>query len=279
MAEIFDGRKLSERMEREIISELDSLGNPELRLHTILIGENEGSEIYIKMKEKSLARIGGSLFVHRFSSSVKPEDVTALIKELNSDPSVHGIMIELPLHSGFNIREFSSLIDPLKDVDCLNPENIGLLLQGNPRFSPPTPSAVMRIIKESGAGLKGAEVCVINHSPSVGRPLSMLLLNENATVHICHVFTRNLKERTKNADIVVVAAGVPSLIRADMIKEGAVIIDVGMNRVKGKIAGDVDFEGVSKKASFITPVPGGVGPVTRYTLLENLLKAYELGLR
>ena len=275
MVKIFDGRKLAEHMEREIRSELDSLGNPELHLHTVFIGNNEGSETYIRMKERSLARIGGSLSVHRFAPSGGAKEVAELIEELNASPSVHGIMIELPLPQGFDIHEFSPIIDPFKDVDCLNPQNIGLLLQGNPRFPPPTPSAVMRIIRESGAVLKGAEVCVVNHSPSVGRPLSMLLLNENATVHICHVFTKNLGEHTRNADILVLAAGVPSLIKADMVKEGAVVIDVGMNRVGAKIVGDVDFEEVSEKVSFITPVPGGVGPVTRYTLLENLLKAYK----
>lgn len=277
MAEIFDGRRLSEQMEQEIKSELKKLGDPELTLHSILIGENEGSEIYIRMKEKSLARIGGSLSVHRFPSDVEINRVIALIKNLNSDDSVHGIMVELPLPSGMEIHDFSSRISPEKDVDCINPENVGLIIQGKPRFSPPTASAVMRILGESGTELKGAEVCVVNHSPSIGRPLSMMLLNENATVHVCHVFTKELKRHTESADVIVVAAGVPSLIKADMVKEGAVIIDVGMNRVGEKVTGDVDFDEVSKKASFITPVPGGVGPVTRYTLLENLLIAYREG--
>ncbi len=279
MARVFDGKELSGAIENEIKRRLESLGNPELHLHALFIGDNEGSEIYIGMKEKSLKRIGGKIFVHRFSSSTTVAEIVHRIRKLNIDPEVHGIMVELPLPKGFEVSEFSSKIDPIKDVDCAHPENIGLLLQGNPRFSPPTPSAVMKIIRESGVQLEGAEVCVVNHSPSVGRPLAMLLLNENATVHICHVFTKDLKKHTEEADIIVVAAGVPGLIKSEMVNEGAVVVDVGMNRVNGKVVGDVDFKAVSEKASFITPVPGGVGPVTRYTLLENLVKAYEMGMK
>ncbi len=279
MVRIFDGKELSGAIEKEIKRRLAALGNPELHLHTILIGDNEGSEIYIRMKERSLKRIGGKIFVHRFPSSSTVAEIVQHIRKLNSDPEVHGIMMELPLPGGFEVSDFSSEIDPAKDIDCFHPENVGLVLQGNPRFSPPTPSAVMRVIRESGTEPKGAEVCVVNHSPSVGRPLAMLLLNENATVHICHVFTKNLKKHTEEADVIVVAAGVPGLIKAEMVKEGAVVVDVGMNRVNGKVVGDVDFNAVSEKAHFITPVPGGVGPVTRYTLLENLVKAYESGMK
>ncbi len=276
MAEIFDGKGFARRIEESIKDRLESLGNPVLRLHTILIGDNEGSRIYIRMKEKSLRRLGGELHVHEFPSDAEKTEILKRIRELNRDRDVHGIMLELPLPPGHRISDYSMEISPLKDVDCLHPENMGLVLQGAPRFTPPTPMAVMKIIHESGIGLKGAEVCVVNHSPSVGRPLAMLLLNENATVHVCHVFTKDLKEHTEKADVLVVAAGVPGLIKADMVKDDAVVIDVGMNRVQGRVSGDVDFDAVKEKASFITPVPGGVGPVTRYTLLENLMKAYEM---
>ena len=276
MVEIFDGKALAKSIETEIRRRLEALGNPELKLHTIFIGDNEGSEIYIKIKEKSLKRLGGKLYVHRFPEDVEPEKVIERIEELNNDTDVHGIMLELPLLKGHRLSDYSLRINPMKDVDSLHPENIGMVLQGIPRFYPPTPWAVMRILKSSGMELKGSEVCVVNHSPSIGRPLAMLLLSENVTVHVCHVFTRNLKEHSVRADAIVVAAGVPGLIKEDMVKEGATVIDVGMNRRNGKIVGDVDFENVKEKAGFITPVPGGVGPVTRYTLFENLLRAYEM---
>ena len=276
MAEIFNGKNFARRIEQSIKERLGELGNPELHLHTILIGDNEGSKIYIGIKEKSLKRLGGALTVHEFPENADKDEIIGKIRELNERDDVDGIMVELPLPKGHRISDYSMEIGPVKDVDCLHPENIGMVLQGRPRFNPPTPSAVMKIIHSSGVDLKGSEVCVINHSPSIGRPLAMLLLNENATVHVCHVFTRNLKEHTERANVMVVAAGVPSLITEDMVKEGAVVVDVGMNRLNGKVVGDVDFEGVKEKAGFITPVPGGVGPVTRYTLFENLLKAYEL---
>ncbi len=276
MARIFDGKRLASDIEKEIRRELEALGNPSLNLHTIFIGSNEGSEIYIRMKKRSLEGIGGRLFVHSFPSDTELSSVLETIGELNADSDVHGIMVELPLPDGWNMAEISPHISENKDVDVQNPANIGRILQGKPLFVPPTPMAIMRIIEESGTELKGSEVCIINHSASIGRPLAMLLLNENATVHVCHVFTKDTAEHSRNADIIVVAAGVPGLITADMVKEGAVVIDVGMNRVNGKVVGDVDFDAVKEKASFITPVPGGVGPVTRYTLLSNLLKAYEM---
>jgi methylenetetrahydrofolate dehydrogenase (NADP+)/methenyltetrahydrofolate cyclohydrolase len=276
MAEIFDGNGFAKSIEKSLKERLDALGNPELNLHTIFIGNNVGSEIYIRIKEKSLKRLGGRIHVHRFPDSSKRNEIIDKIEELNQDKDVHGIMLELPLPKGHRISDYSVRINPMKDIDSLHPENIGMVLQGIPRFYPPTPSAVMKILDKSGMELKGAEICVVNHSPSIGRPLSMLLLEKNATVHICHVFTKNLKEHTYRADAIVVAAGVPKLITADMVKDGVVVIDVGMNRVNGNVVGDVDFENVKKKAGFITPVPGGVGPVTRYTLFENLLKAYEM---
>lgn len=276
-AEIFDGNRYARGIEERIRERLSSLGNPVLSLHTIMIGNNAGSEAYINIKKRSLERLGGSLSVCRFSADSEKDAVLDAIQELNSDKDVHGIMVELPFPGNFEISDFSGIIDPKKDVDCINPENMGLLLQGKPRFAAPTPLAVMKILEYSGIELKGAEVCVVNHSTSIGRPLSMLLLDRGATVHICHVFTKGLKKHTLEADVIIVAAGVPSLIRAEMVKESAVVIDVGMNRVNGKLTGDVDFDAVSGLASFITPVPGGVGPVTRYTLFENLLKAYEMG--
>ena len=276
MARIFDGKRFSEQIEKNILESLGELGKPSLNLHTIFIGENTGSEIYLRMKERSLKRIGGTLTVHRFPETANPDTVISEIESLNNDPDTHGIMIELPLPGGWDVSAISSAISPDKDVDVQNPLNIGRIVQGRALFVPPTPMAIMKVLDESGIELMGTEVCVVNHSVSIGRPVSLLLLQRNATVHICHVFTKNLGKHSANADILIVAAGVPDLIRADMVKEGSVIIDVGMNRVNGKVTGDVDFDAVGEKAAFITPVPGGIGPVTRYTLLSNLLKAYEM---
>ncbi len=276
MARIFDGNSFASAIERDMLKRLEELGKPSLNLHSIFIGDNRGSEIYIKMKRNSLKRIGGRLMVHNFEESAPLSEILSKIRELNERNDVHGIMIELPLPRGLDTYALLSEVTPEKDVDAQNPVNVGRILKGNPLFVPPTPMAVMMILNESGIELKGSEVCIINHSPSVGRPLAMLLLEENATVHVCHVFTKDIGKHSRECDAIIVAAGVPGLVKKDMVKEGAVVVDVGMNRVNGKVTGDVDFDGVKEKARFITPVPGGVGPVTRYTLLSNLLKAYEM---
>ncbi len=278
MPRIFDGNGFAGSMEKSIKKRLEELGNPSLHLHSIFIGDNVGSKIYIGMKKRSLERIGGRLTVHKFSVDADEREVLDTISGLGHDDDAHGIMVELPLPDGWDMSRIASAIDEYKDIDVQNPLNVGRILQGRPLFIPPTPMAVMKILEESGIEMKGSEACIINHSPSIGRPLAMLMLNENATVHVCHVFTRDTGRHSRESDIVVSAAGVPGLIGADMVKEGAVVIDVGMNRVNGKVTGDVDFDAVREKASFITPVPGGVGPVTRYTLIGNLLRAYEMSL-
>ncbi len=240
-------------------------------LAVILVGEDPASQTYVKNKIIGCEEVGMKSLAYRLPAESTNDEVAKIIKELAEDSNVDGILIQLPLPKQLDERYLLSLIPDSKDVDGFSPNNLGLLAMNNPRTVSCTPYGVMELLASTGVELSGKHAVVIGRSNTVGKPMAMLLLNANCTVTICHSKTKNMKDITKQADILVVAIGKPKFVTEDMVKEGAIVIDVGINRVDGKLVGDVDFENVSKKASFITPVPGGVGPMTISMLLYNTL--------
>ncbi|MDE6565848.1 MAG: bifunctional methylenetetrahydrofolate dehydrogenase/methenyltetrahydrofolate cyclohydrolase FolD, partial [Clostridia bacterium] len=240
-------------------------------LAVILVGEDPASQTYVKNKIIGCEEVGMKSLSFRLPADSTNEEVAKIIKDLAVDNTVDGILIQLPLPKQLDERYLLSLIPDSKDVDGFSPNNLGLLAMNNPRTVSCTPYGVMELLASTGVSLSGKNAVVIGRSNTVGKPMAMLLLNANCTVTICHSKTQNMAEITRQADILVVAIGKPKFVTEDMVKEGAIVIDVGINRVDGKLVGDVDFENVSKKASFITPVPGGVGPMTISMLLYNTL--------
>jgi methylenetetrahydrofolate dehydrogenase (NADP+)/methenyltetrahydrofolate cyclohydrolase len=242
----------------------------------VLVGDDAASQIYVSGKQKACAEVGIRSFGHELPAATGAEDLRALVAELNAADEVDGILVQLPLPEHLDAAAMTALIDPAKDVDGLTPTNAGLLAQGNPALVPATPTGVLELLRESDTPLEGAEAVVVGRSELVGRPLAFLLLGENATVTVCHSRTRDLAATCRRADVLVAAVGRPALIGAEMVKPGATVIDVGINRTDDGVIGDVDFESVSHVARAITPVPGGVGPMTIAMLLRNTLKAAEL---
>ncbi len=240
-------------------------------LAVILVGEDPASQTYVKNKIIGCEEVGMKSLSFRLPADSTNEQVEKIIKDLAQDSAVDGILIQLPLPKQLDERYLLSLIPDSKDVDGFSPNNLGLLAMNNPRTVSCTPFGVMELLASTGVELAGKNAVVIGRSNTVGKPMAMLLLNANCTVTVCHSKTKNMAEITKQADILVVAIGKPKFVTENMVKEGAIVIDVGINRVDGKLVGDVDFENVSKKASFITPVPGGVGPMTISMLLYNTL--------
>lgn len=240
----------------------------------ILVGDDPASRVYVNNKKKACAEIGIYSEEHLLPADTAEAELLSLIDKLNADPKISGILVQLPLPDGFDEEKVINRINPKKDVDAFHPVNVGKIMIGNYDFVPCTPAGIMELIKESGIDICGKECVVVGRSNIVGKPMSMLLLHANGTVTVCHSRTKNLAEKTKNADILVAAVGIPHFVTGDMVKEGAVVIDVGINRLEnGKLTGDVDFESAEKKASAITPVPGGVGPMTIAMLMKNTLKA------
>ena len=242
-------------------------------LAVILAGEDPASAVYVRNKERSCEKVGIASRVIRLPETVEKAELLAQIDALNADPAVHGILVQLPLPRHLNEAAVLARVDPAKDVDGFHVRNAGLLLQGHPAVSPCTPKGILHMLKSAGVPLDGAHAVVVGRSNIVGKPLALLLLAENCTVTVCHSHTRNLAEITRQADILAVAVGRPGFITGDMIKPGAAVIDVGINRVDGKLRGDVDFDSAMETAGFLTPVPGGVGPMTVAMLMENTLEA------
>ena len=273
---LIDGKQVSEKCKEEIKVKIRMLEKVP-GLSVIRIGEDEASKIYVRLKHKMCEELGINFTEHHLNDTVTQEELINLITELNNDDSVDGILLQSPIPYHLNILEAFQTICPKKDVDGFSPVNVGKLVQRQDSFAPCTPLGIMRMLKEYDVQIEGKHAVVIGRSNIVGRPMAELLLNANATVTICHSKTENLKEIVKTADIVVVAIGKPQFITADMIKEGAVVVDVGINRIPNskKIVGDVDFDNVKEKCSYITPVPGGVGPMTIMTLISNVVKACE----
>lgn len=277
MAKIIDGKELARQIRDEVkreVSELAAKRGVVPKLAVVLVGDDPGSQIYVRNKEKACAEVGIVGETKRLPSTVKQGELNDLIKLLNADSSVDGILVQLPLPKGLDPEAALIEISPKKDVDGLHPMNLGKLLRGEkPFFLPCTPHGCLKMILSTGVGIKGKEAVIVGRSNIVGKPMALLLLQEHATVTICHSRTRNLKEVCLRGDILVAAVGSPSLVKGEMVKEGAVVIDVGMNRLPEKLVGDVDYESASKRAGFISPVPGGVGPMTIALLLRNTLEA------
>ncbi|AJC87490.1 bifunctional methylenetetrahydrofolate dehydrogenase/methenyltetrahydrofolate cyclohydrolase FolD [Campylobacter insulaenigrae] len=273
---LLDGKQLSNQIKDKLKNEVIELKNKGIEpcLAVILVGEDNASTTYVNSKARACEQCGIKSLVYKLDVNTTQNELFALINTLNHDDSVDGILVQLPLPKHINKDMILESISFNKDVDGFHPFNVGNLnlnLRGG--FLPCTPLGVMKLLKHYSIKLEGADVVVIGASNIVGRPMATLLLNANASVSICHIYTKDLKAYTKNADIIIVAAGCPDLLKEDMIKDGVVVVDVGINRVNGKIVGDVDFDNVSKKTSFITPVPGGVGPMTIAMLLENTIKS------
>ena len=285
-AQIIDGKQVAADMRVELKEEVAKLKEKGIvpGLGVILVGEDPASQSYVRAKERACDDIGIYSDNNRLSAETSQEELMALVEKMNKDPKINGILVQLPLPKGLNEAEVLLAIDPAKDVDGFHPVNVGKMVVGEKAFLPCTPHGVIQLLKRSGVTIEGAEVVIVGRSNIVGKPLANMLIqkkpNANATVTVCHTRTKDLAYHTKRADIVIAAAGRPNTVTADMLKEGVVVIDVGVNRVEDatkkrgyRLVGDVDFEAVKEKASFITPVPGGVGPMTITMLLYNTVES------
>ena len=272
-AVIMDGKALAEKVKAQIREKVSKLRR-QPGLAVILVGDNPASQVYVRNKERDCAQCGIMCYDYHLPQDASQEDVLDLVEKMNNYGAVDGILVQLPLPEQIDERVVLEAIAPDKDVDAFHPENVGRIMQGQAYYKPCTPAGVMEILHEYGIDPAGKHCVVVGRSNIVGKPMAMLLLHENATVTICHSRTPDLKGQCLQADILVSAVGKTGLITADMVKPGAVVIDVAMNRNEaGKLCGDVDFAAVSQVASYITPVPGGVGPMTRAMLMENTYKA------
>ena len=275
MTKIIDGKIISASVKERVKAEVSALMEKGITvgLAVIIVGEDPASKVYVSNKKKACENLGIISEEYALPESTTNEELLALIDELNSKPSINGILCQLPLPSHLDEKLIINSIDPEKDVDAFHPFNVGKIMIGDFDFLPCTPAGVMEMLKYENIEVEGKTCVVIGRSNIVGKPMNMLLLHQNGTVTVCHSKTKNLKEVCKNADILVAAVGRPKFVTEDMVKEGAVVIDVGINRVDGKLCGDVDFENVKNKVSAVTPVPGGVGPMTIAMLMQNTLTA------
>ncbi|QOY55820.1 bifunctional methylenetetrahydrofolate dehydrogenase/methenyltetrahydrofolate cyclohydrolase FolD [Candidatus Sulfurimonas marisnigri] len=275
--QLLDGKALSTKIETIVLSgvkEFKKISGSVPGLAVVLVGHDPASAAYVSMKKKACDRVGFYSVTHEMPEDISQEAIENTITMMNNNPNIDGILIQLPLPPQIDTTKILELVDPSKDVDGFHPYNVGRLTTGLDGFVPCTPLGVMELLAEYNIDIKGKNCVVVGASNIVGKPMAALLLNADATVEICHIFTDDLKKHTLNADILLVGVGVINLIKEDMVKQDAIIIDIGINRAdNGKLVGDVDFENVSKKCSYITPVPGGVGPMTIAMLLSNTLKA------
>ena len=275
---IIDGKKVSSHIKDNIAAEVNILKNKTGKtpgLAVVLVGDDPASAVYVKNKNKTCKNIGFQSFEHILSENTSEDKLLNLINELNNDDQVNGILVQLPLPSHISSKKILVSIDPQKDVDGFHLENVGRLVSGNALFKPCTPAGIIKLLDEYKIEIEGKNAVIIGRSNIVGKPVSFLLLERNATVTICHSRTKDLPSITRSADILIAAIGKPNFVSLDMVKNNAVVIDVGINRLDGKLVGDVDFASVSKQASLITPVPGGVGPMTIAMLMENTLQAFK----
>jgi len=284
MATILDGKKLAETMQTEIAAGVQRLvreRNVRPGLAAVLVGDNPASQVYVRNKRKACEKVGMTSWLHQLPPTTTQGELMALLAALNADPQVHGILVQLPLPKQIDEGVIIRAVTPLKDVDGFGPENLGLLTTGSPRYLPCTPAGVQQILVRHNIAIASRHVVIVGRSNIVGKPLALILVQKaqgaDATVTVCHSRTRDIGALTRQADIVVVAIGQANFLKADMIRPGAVVVDVGINRLPdGKLAGDVDFAAVEAVASAITPVPGGIGPMTITMLLANTLQAARL---
>jgi methylenetetrahydrofolate dehydrogenase (NADP+)/methenyltetrahydrofolate cyclohydrolase len=279
MATIMDGKAFSAACKANIkaeVEKLTALGH-QPGMAVVLVGDNQASQVYVRNKEKDCQECGIYSAMYTLPEETTEQQLLELLDVLNHDERIHGILVQLPVPKQIDPQHVIEAIDPIKDVDAFHPTNVGYLTAGMPRFAPCTPAGIVKLMEEYGIDPAGKHCVVVGRSNIVGKPMALLLLQKNGTVTICHSGTKDLKAQTLQADILISAVGKVGFITADMVKDGAVVIDVAMNRNdQGKLCGDVDYNEVSKKASYITPVPGGVGPMTRVMLLENTLTACHL---
>jgi methylenetetrahydrofolate dehydrogenase (NADP+) / methenyltetrahydrofolate cyclohydrolase len=276
MTMILDGKKIAEKRLEILKEEIEDSGlSP--RLATVIVGADPASQMYIRMKHRACGQVGIGSVGMELTGDATTEQVLQTVAQLNSDPDINGILIQLPLPKQVDFERVIAAVHPKKDVDGFHPFNLGLLFSGRPRFVPCTPQGIMTLLAEYRIELAGTRAVVVGRSIDVGRPMSALLTNADATVTLCHSKTKNLVGETRQADILVSATGKAQFITREMVKDGVVVIDVGINQLNGKLVGDVDFAGVATIASAITPVPGGVGPMTIATLMENTYRAAGLG--
>jgi len=277
-ATIIDGKAVAREMEETMRAEVAAMAASGLTpgLAVVLVGEDPASKIYVGNKEKSCERLGIASFAYRLPQDTSEADLLALIAELNARKDVHGLLVQLPLPEQIDSKKVLLAIDPAKDVDGFHPLNVGSLFVDESPMPPCTPAGVMELIKRAGVELKGKSAVVVGRSNIVGKPVAILLLREHATVTICHSRTVNLPDVCRGADVLVAAVGKPEMVKGDWVKPGAVVIDVGVNRVDGKLVGDVEFAAACQRAAAITPVPGGVGPMTIAMLMRNTIKAARI---
>jgi len=278
--QILDGKALSQKIEAKVAQEVIQLKETcgcTPGLAVLLVGQDPASAAYVNMKKKACDRVGFYSVTHEMPETISQEAIENTIEMMNQNSNIDGILVQLPLPPQIDTTKILELVDPAKDVDGFHPFNVGRLVTNLDGFVPCTPLGVMELLAEYDIDVKGKNCVVVGASNIVGKPMASLLLNADATVEVCHIFTDDLKRHTLNADIILVGVGVINLIKEDMVKDGAIIIDIGINRAEnGKLVGDVDFENVAKKCSYITPVPGGVGPMTIAMLLSNTLKAAKI---
>ena len=280
MAKLLEGKPLSEKIKEEIKQQVSSLKKKPV-LASIQVGDNPGAEAYAKSQKKTAEGLGIEYQFHKLSQDTTEASLIEFIQKLNSEKSINGIIIQMPLPAQIDYKKISQFILPEKDAEGMHPANIGKTVFGKANILPCTPAAVMELLKEAGVELYGKEVVIVGHSEIVGKPLALLLLEKFATVTVCHIGTSKagkLQEHVMKAEVLIVAVGKAGLIKGEWIKEGAIVIDVGINRVGDKIVGDVEFETAEKRASYITPVPGGVGPLTVTMLMRNVVEAAKLQL-
>ncbi|MFW5965395.1 MAG: tetrahydrofolate dehydrogenase/cyclohydrolase catalytic domain-containing protein [Halodesulfurarchaeum sp.] len=279
MTYIIDGNELADSIRADLEASVETLTDEGVTpgLATVLMSTDPASETYVSMKQKACEEIGMESFHVEIDPEAPAEELYDTIEELNDDPEVHGILVQLPVPDHVDESQVLEMIDPMKDVDGFHPENVGLMVSGNARFKPCTPHGVLKMIEDAGVETEGKDVTVVGRSNIVGKPVANLLMQKteygNATVTVCHSRTEDLEEKTRNADIVIAAAGVPEMIDGSMLSEGQTVIDVGTNRVDGELVGDVDFDSAKDVVDAISPVPGGVGPMTITMLLYNTVKA------
>ncbi|MCX5696622.1 MAG: bifunctional 5,10-methylenetetrahydrofolate dehydrogenase/5,10-methenyltetrahydrofolate cyclohydrolase [Candidatus Omnitrophica bacterium] len=275
MAKLLEGKIVADRIKEDIRSQVQLLKNKPV-LASIIVGVNPGAEAYVRSQTKTAETLGIVYQLHKLPQDTQEGALIDFIKKLNDESSVNGIIIQMPLPAQIDYKKISQYIAPEKDIEGMHPANIGKIVFGKANMLPCTAAAVMELLKETGVDLYGKEVVIVGHSEIVGKPLALLLLEKFATVTVCHIGTSKagkLEEHVKQAEVLIVAVGKAGLIKGEWIKDGAVVIDVGINRIDGKIVGDVEFEGAEKHASQITPVPGGVGPLTVTMLMRNLVEA------